>query len=109
LESHPATRGIRVKTIWRGASGVLLAPQSTVSSNIVVIRALEVLRRERMSGLGKWHVYRPKGGVGPNITVADEEIDHKISTSSVRDGIFVSQGGYFAGTGTEGTNISRVK
>lgn len=50
-------------------------------------------------------------GVGPNITVADEGIARKLTTTTVNSGIyvfFVSQEGFFAGAGIEGTKISRI-
>jgi lipid-binding SYLF domain-containing protein len=50
-------------------------------------------------------------GVGPNVTVADEGIARKLTTSTAQSGIyvfFVDQEGFFAGLGIEGTKISRV-
>lgn len=50
-------------------------------------------------------------GVGPTITVADEGIARKLSTTTVQDGVyvfFVGQEGFFAGAGIEGTKISRI-
>lgn len=50
-------------------------------------------------------------GVGPNITVADEGIARKLSTTTGHSGIyvfFVGQEGFFAGAGIEGTKISRI-
>ena len=50
-------------------------------------------------------------GVGPNVTIADQGIARKLSTSTVNSGIyvfFVSQKGFFAGLGIEGTKISRI-
>lgn len=50
-------------------------------------------------------------GVGPHVTVADEGIAKKLSTTTARSGIyvfFIGQEGYFAGLGIEGTKISRL-
>jgi lipid-binding SYLF domain-containing protein len=51
-------------------------------------------------------------GVGPTITVADDNIiSSRLSTSTVQEGIyvfFVNQTGYFAGAGIEGTKITRI-
>ena len=50
-------------------------------------------------------------GVGPNITVADEGVARKLSTTSARSGIyvfFVDQEGFFAGAGIEGAKISKI-
>ena len=49
-------------------------------------------------------------GVGPNITVADEGIARKLTTTTAQSGIyvfFVDQEGFYAGAGIEGTKISR--
>lgn len=51
-------------------------------------------------------------GVGPNVTVADEGFAKKFSTSTKEDGIvvfFVSQDGFFAGAGLEGTKITKLE
>jgi lipid-binding SYLF domain-containing protein len=50
-------------------------------------------------------------GVGPNVTVVDQGMAGKLTTTSARDGVyvfFVDQKGLFAGAGIEGTKISRV-
>ncbi len=50
-------------------------------------------------------------GVGPNITIADEGIAAKLSTTTAQSGVyvfFISQKGFFAGAGIEGTKISRI-
>ncbi len=50
-------------------------------------------------------------GVGPNVTVADEGVARRLSTSTVQDGVyvfFVDQQGLFAGAGLEGSKISRI-
>ncbi|MEM7240470.1 MAG: lipid-binding SYLF domain-containing protein [Pseudomonadota bacterium] len=51
-------------------------------------------------------------GIGPNVTVADEGFAKKFSTSTKEDGIvvfFVSQDGFFAGAGVEGTKITKLE
>ena len=50
-------------------------------------------------------------GVGPNITIADEGVARKLSSTTVQSGIyvfFVGQKGFFAGLGLEGTKITRI-
>lgn len=50
-------------------------------------------------------------GVGPSVTIADEGVARRLSTSTVQEGIyvfFVGQEGFFAGAGLEGTKISRI-
>jgi len=51
-------------------------------------------------------------GVGPNITIADEGIiARKLTTTTLQSGIyvfFVDQKGFFAGSGIEGTKITRI-
>ena len=50
-------------------------------------------------------------GVGPNVTIADEGVARRLSTSTAQDGIyvfFVDQRGFFAGAGLEGSKISRI-
>ena len=50
-------------------------------------------------------------GVGPNVTVADEGIATRLSTTTAQSGIyvfFVGQEGFFAGAGVEGTRITRI-
>ncbi len=50
-------------------------------------------------------------GIGPHVTIADEGIARKLSTSTVQEGVyvfFVGQEGFFAGAGIEGTKISRI-
>lgn len=50
-------------------------------------------------------------GVGPTVTVADEGFARKLSTTTERSGIyvfFVSQAGFFAGAGIEGSKITRI-
>ena len=51
-------------------------------------------------------------GVGPNVTVADESVTKKLTTSTVQEGIyvfFVDQKGFYAGAGIEGTKITKVE
>jgi lipid-binding SYLF domain-containing protein len=51
-------------------------------------------------------------GVGPNVTIADEGIlARKLTTTTVQSGIyvfFIDQKGFFAGSGIEGTKITRI-
>jgi lipid-binding SYLF domain-containing protein len=50
-------------------------------------------------------------GVGPTVTIADEGFARKLSTTTERKGIyvfFVSQKGFFAGAGIEGSKITRI-
>ncbi len=50
-------------------------------------------------------------GVGKNITVADEGVARKMTTTTAQSGIyvfFIDQKGFFAGAGIEGTKISRI-
>ncbi len=50
-------------------------------------------------------------GVGPAVSVADEGFAKRFTTTSLKDGVvvfFVNQAGFFAGTGIEGTKITRL-
>jgi lipid-binding SYLF domain-containing protein len=50
-------------------------------------------------------------GVGPNVTVADRGVARRLSTTTVREGIyvfFVDQKGLFAGAGIEGSKITPI-
>lgn len=50
-------------------------------------------------------------GVGPAVTVADDGFAKRFTTTSIKDGVivfFVNQAGFFAGTGIEGTKITRL-
>ena len=50
-------------------------------------------------------------GVGPNVTIADEGVARRLSSTTVQSGVyvfFVDQQGLFAGAGLEGSKISRV-
>lgn len=50
-------------------------------------------------------------GVGPSVTVADQGMATKLSSSTMQDGIlvfFVDQAGFFAGGGVEGSKITRL-
>lgn len=55
---------------------------------------------------GGWEV-----GVGPVVTIADEGFAKRFTTTSLKNGViifFVNQAGFFAGTGIEGTKITRL-
>lgn len=50
-------------------------------------------------------------GVGPNVTVADQGLAGRLTSSTRQEGIYVfflSQQGLFAGAGLEGTQITRI-
>lgn len=50
-------------------------------------------------------------GVGPVVTVADEGIAKRLTTTTAQEGIyvfFVDQKGFYAGAGIEGTKITRI-
>ncbi|MEM9059292.1 MAG: twin-arginine translocation pathway signal protein [Pseudomonadota bacterium] len=50
-------------------------------------------------------------GVGPVVTVADEGFASRFSSTTLNEGIvvfFVGQEGFFAGTGIEGTKVTRL-
>ena len=50
-------------------------------------------------------------GVGPVVTVADDGFAKRFTTTTLNEGVivfFVNQAGFFAGTGIEGTKITRL-